>query len=143
VKMSDSFGACLKIMDDNHWLVEWIAYHYFALPLRHLVVYVDPDSSTSPLPILDRWRAHMKIEVWNETYDPVVLDSSNERDPTRENRMEQRLFLNGCMKWYKRQNLTQWIVLVDTDEVSQSKNMADRIMRSFGFRIAHGCFATL
>jgi hypothetical protein len=37
-----SFSACLLIMDDNHRLSEWIAYHHFALPLRHLVVTVDP-----------------------------------------------------------------------------------------------------
>lgn len=38
----ESFAACLIVMDDNHRLVEWLAYHYWALPLRRLVIAVDP-----------------------------------------------------------------------------------------------------
>jgi hypothetical protein len=62
----ESFSACLLIMDDNHRLSEWIAYHYFAMPLRHLVVTVDPRSRTSPVKILDRWRPLMNITVWGD-----------------------------------------------------------------------------
>jgi hypothetical protein len=51
-----TFSACLLTMDDNHALPEWIAYHYYALSLRYLVVAVDPYSRTRPTAVLDRWR---------------------------------------------------------------------------------------
>ena len=41
-------GACLITMDDNHWLIEWLAYHYHALNLRRHVFVRDPLSMTSP-----------------------------------------------------------------------------------------------
>ncbi len=48
----EGMAACLLIKDDNHLLIEWIAYHYLTLPLRYLVIAVDPDSFSSPLPSL-------------------------------------------------------------------------------------------
>jgi hypothetical protein len=53
-------AACLLIKDDNEILGEWIAYHYFALNVRHLIVAVDPQSVTSPLSILQRWNPHLQ-----------------------------------------------------------------------------------
>jgi hypothetical protein len=53
-------------MDDNSRLSEWIAYHYFAMPLRHLVVTVDPRSRTSPVKILDRCPL-MNITLWGDS----------------------------------------------------------------------------
>lgn len=50
-----SVAACLLIKDDNEILGEWIAYHYFALNVRRLIVAIDPNSVTSPIPILKRW----------------------------------------------------------------------------------------
>ena len=50
------FSACLLVMDDNHFLIEWLSYHYHVLNLRYLVIMVDPNSRTSVTPILDRWR---------------------------------------------------------------------------------------
>jgi len=52
---TDVISACLLVKDDNHILSEWIAYHYTTLPLRHLVVAVDPISETSPADIIRRW----------------------------------------------------------------------------------------
>jgi len=43
-------------MDDNHLLIEWLAYHYHALPLRNLVLAVDPRSRTTPDDVLARWK---------------------------------------------------------------------------------------
>ena len=71
----DSFGICLMIMDDNHFLVEWLAYNWFALPLRHLIVMVDPMSRTSPVPILDRWKTGSyfdTLQVVNWTYPGAI-----------------------------------------------------------------------
>ena len=67
-----SIGACLMILDDNHWLIEWLAYHYHVLPLRHLIV-LNNDverARTSPLDILHRWKGRIDITVWNTS---VVL----------------------------------------------------------------------
>jgi hypothetical protein len=67
-----NFSACLLIKDDNQILPEWIAYHYTVLPLRHLIVAVDPFSLTSPKPILDEFsRLGMDIEVWRDSVSEV------------------------------------------------------------------------
>ena len=62
------FSSCLIVKDDNHWLIEWLAYHYHVLPLRHLVLTVDPHSRTDPQAILERWTPHMEIEVWTDAH---------------------------------------------------------------------------
>jgi len=54
----DSFSACILWMDDNHRLEEWLAYHYFALNLRYVVLNIDPNSKGSPQSIIDRWNGH-------------------------------------------------------------------------------------
>jgi hypothetical protein len=67
-KLDEAFSACMLIMDDNHRLTEWLAYHYHVLPLDYLVVAVDPNSKTSPSAILDQWRGYgMTIIEWNNT----------------------------------------------------------------------------
>ena len=52
---SNYFSACLLVKDDNHYLVEWLAYHYHVLPLRRLIIAIDPKSQTSPTNILRRY----------------------------------------------------------------------------------------
>ena len=42
-------------MDDNHRLEEWLAYHYYIMKLRYVVINIDPFSRTSPQAIVDRW----------------------------------------------------------------------------------------
>ena len=41
-----SWSACLLLKDNNIILPEWLAYHYTVLPLRRLIVAVDPSSKT-------------------------------------------------------------------------------------------------
>ena len=60
-------SACLVLKDDNHWLIEWLGYHYHVLPLRELIVVKDPTSKTSPDTIFQRWKGRIDIETWNET----------------------------------------------------------------------------
>jgi len=126
VPLADSFGAYLMIMDDNHFLVEWMAYHWFALPLRHLVVFVDPKSRTSPLPILDRWRHNynMTVEVIDWTYPDAWAETPEKQRGTihehPENRKiigQQLRFYEDCMRHYKTEvKWPSWIILTDTDE---------------------------
>ena len=67
-------AACLLIQDQNDQLIELIAYHYHILPLRHLVVAVDPTSVTSPLQILQRWN---KTTTSTSNYDESEHDNNN------------------------------------------------------------------
>merc|ERR1712238_153513 len=52
---NDSFSACILWMDDNYRLEEWLAYHYYLMKLRYVVINIDPWSKTSPQSIIDRW----------------------------------------------------------------------------------------
>ena len=59
-----TFSACLLVKDDNQLLPEWLAYHYTVMPLRRLIVGVDPLSLTRVEPILDKYRElGMDIDV--------------------------------------------------------------------------------
>ena len=51
-----TFSACLLIKDDNAIVNEWIAYHYFVLNMRTLIVAIDPTSKESPSTIFDKWK---------------------------------------------------------------------------------------
>ena len=53
--IEDSFSACILWIDDNFRLEEWLAYHYYHLKLRYVVLNIDPFSKTSPNAIIDRW----------------------------------------------------------------------------------------
>jgi hypothetical protein len=59
-----SYSSCLLWMDDNFRLTEWIAFHYYMMNLRYIVVSVDERSRTSPYEVLDRWRDRITIVVW-------------------------------------------------------------------------------
>ena len=37
-------SACLMVKEDNHLMIEWLAYHYHVLPLRTLVVCEQQDN---------------------------------------------------------------------------------------------------
>ena len=123
----DTFSACLLVMDDNHFLIEWIAYHYHALPLRYLIVAVDPRSQTSPMPILDRWRDKMTIVPWTRDEDYMtVFEREQAEDVVRRHfgnltanlvrhRARQRIFYDKCMKQLKAEGQS-WSILTDTDE---------------------------
>ena len=124
-----SMAACLLVMDDNHFLIEWLAYHYHVLPLRHLIVAVDPRSKTSPSRILDRWRAHgMSIQEWTDD-DYYRLNSTEQEEAEYwakrkfkgipqtlvEHRARQRLFYYYCMRQFKMEG-RQWTLMIDSDE---------------------------
>jgi Glycosyl transferase family 2 len=127
---NNSFAACLLVMDDNHYLTEWLAYHYHVLPLRHLIVAVDPRSRTSPAEILNRWQDAMDITVWWNDTDFVTNATEFEEAELRvqfrfrkinpppdviRHRARQRLFYYHCMQEHKRANI-KWTLLTDTDE---------------------------
>lgn len=63
------FAICLLTRDDLPILPEWIAYHYHAVQLKHLVMAVDPTSKDDPEEILENFRKHLpelQIEKWTD-----------------------------------------------------------------------------
>jgi hypothetical protein len=134
----EGFGACLFILDDNHRLSEWLAYHYHVLPLNYLVVGVDPNSETSPTSLLNSWRRrHSKEDIeiveWNTTqiYQGEVDDYQerqrrNNHHPSNNNKRTpqnsialfyqmQNMFLRNCLLHMKQENKT-WVTVIDSDE---------------------------
>lgn len=133
-----TFSACLLIKDDNELLNEWIAYHYFVLNLRHLIVAVDPLSSQSPSSILQKWKLMTNLEIleWKDAdYMPREFIKTNKPPPKymqkqldfdkplnksalveiSNHRYRQRVFLAQCMKRH-RQMGNSWVIHIDTDE---------------------------
>jgi hypothetical protein len=120
---SESFSACLLVRDDNHFLVEWLLYHY-------LVVMVDPASRTSPARILARFQNWTDLEmvVWTKDDEYSTVDEfAAAQQIVRQffgpqmgadlamHRARQRLFYYRCMLHHQLQGRT-WVALLDTDE---------------------------
>jgi hypothetical protein len=111
------------IMDDNFHLIEWLAYHYTRLPLRRLIVAVDPRSQTSPSEILHRWYGRMEITEWSDVdfMPPPLMDKhlhihdDNHVELTSLFRQRQEEFYTRCMARLKYEGRT-WTAFVDTDE---------------------------
>lgn len=126
----EGISACLLIRDDNGLLIEWLAYHYHVLPLRHLIIAVDPDSKTSPMPILRRWDdTQLQYVVWQDEdflsnskmterkqQTQLAFNSNNTiADLTQLHDERQRLFLRKCYKHHKMLD-HKWVAHIDTDE---------------------------
>lgn len=115
------FGACLIMKDDNHWLIEWIAYHYHVLPLKHLIVLRDPRSLTPSQHIFDRWnQTYLEIEEWQDSrVTPIsVYERGTKKKKTdlQYHLTRQRFFYSKCLKHLKQEQTVQWVLLTDTDE---------------------------
>jgi len=121
----------MQYVHDVSTTTKWLAYHWYALPLRHLTVLVDEESRTSPIEILNRWRDRIDVRVWNENdendnYNNNATATNDRRQKQRTQqanaadrvRIVQNRFLQDCMRYYKLELDWQgWIALVDTDEV--------------------------
>jgi hypothetical protein len=119
----NTFSACMLVMDDNHRLVEWMAYHYHVLPLRYMIVTVDPRSKTSPTWIFNRWRKQgVYIEEWKDRdfwrkdlkLKPIPDDAPLQVKRDR-HRGRQKYFYRECLIALKNANRT-WVSLHDSDE---------------------------
>lgn len=80
-----SFSFCLLIKDDNDIMNEWIAYHYHTLNLRAMIVSIDPDSKTTPEPLLQAWHDEFGLhyELWDDSkyMPPWFLNGHFEKVP--------------------------------------------------------------
>jgi hypothetical protein len=134
----NSFGGCLIWMDDNHYLNEWLAFHYHTLPLRRLIVGIDPRSETTPTEILDRYRHRglMKITEWREEdfMPPHLIGMHHHvQESNAEGLKElyinrQSQFMLRCMAWLKHENMT-WTAMTDVDEYILPNPFADKQYR--------------
>lgn len=121
----EAFSACLMFMDDNAQLIEWLAYHYQTLPLRRLIIAVDPRSQTSPSKIIQRWKKKSKMDIteWTDIdfMPPTAMDAHLNVPPLNQDaltalfRRRQEEFYARCMARLKYEGQT-WTALIDTDE---------------------------
>jgi len=128
-EQSDGTAACLLIMDANHLLIEWLAYHYHVLRLRHLIVAVDPRSTTTPTEVLKRWVERINIQIWHDEERYINLQKFHQQVEERmeeyqreasnfdlsTHRIRQREFNKECIIAHKMKD-RGWTFLTDTDE---------------------------
>jgi len=143
-------------MDDNHLLIEWLAYHYTTLPLKRLIVAIDPRSATSPLPVLKRWKGRINYTLWydNDYVGDEVLQKqgcnfkgneekraqlANETatESTLQNehwtwvhRLRQPMFMHACAKQLKKEHRS-WTMYLDTDEYLVVNKFQKHLKTSF------------
>jgi hypothetical protein len=125
-------AACLLVMDDNHFLIEWLAYHYFVGPLKSLIVAVDPRSTTNLSSIVERYNddSELNITVWhhNDYYtkrEVQQIQQLVQQQPTGGtlsknldvmlHRKRQRIFFDRCLRQHQTNGWT-YTLLTDTDE---------------------------
>ena len=96
---------------------EWIAYHYYFIKLRHLVICVDPYSTTSPndINIVDKWKpSGLKIDLW-EFKQPKEETNLTSTELVNLHRVRQRTCYKRCLRHLKKHKRT-WTILIDADE---------------------------
>jgi hypothetical protein len=122
-----SLSSCLMVMDDNHRLKEWLAYHYFVMKLRYLVILPDPASRIWPGPVLEKWRKYMTIVEWkDEDYMTPEQYSDSQLFRTKQNHSKQieqghhntrqNRFLRQCALHMKETGNQTWVSFHDVDE---------------------------
>jgi hypothetical protein len=121
----ESFAGCLLLLDQNHRLAEWIAYHYFALPLRTIIIAYDPKTKERPTELLERWKKVITFIEWedddylppNWAKAPVVFRSKWKKISPALERHEQRqlLFVQKCHKRAVEMGIRRTLIL-DPDE---------------------------
>jgi len=124
-EMSNGFSACILTMDDNVLWPEWLAYHYQTLPLRRLIVALDPKSKTKPSELFTRYRKHglsLDVTVWendeflpNEEYKNLIALDARSQNVYMDHWRRQKWFLHKCLEQLYTENRS-WVLLVDTDE---------------------------
>jgi hypothetical protein len=131
----DRSAACLLVMDDNHFLIEWLAYHYHTMNLRSVTIVSDPNAQTTPRDILDRWNGLMEIRQWTDLEYMTAEEFQQARQDVLDyfgggggdedngissklvkHRARQRLFYYKCLRQYKLEDKHSWVLLTDTDE---------------------------
>jgi hypothetical protein len=117
-EQAPSFSACLITMDDNHFLIEWLAYHWHTLPFRRLIVAVDPRSRYSPTPILDRYQQLGLMEITEWTDKDFMIHSHvnvTHKDLGAFHIQRQLEFYSKCTARLQQEGRS-WVLFTDSDE---------------------------
>ena len=140
-RVTQNISACLMVKEDNHKMVEWIAYHHYTLPLTRVIVceeqgnkeYVRDQFADSV------WKDRVQFEFWvagvdfyNNSRQKACLQSdisAARSRPTAANQSNlfhrpiQRACYDTCMRRLKATGAT-WTLFLDTDEYLVAKNSA-------------------
>uniref|UniRef100_A0A7S1BD38 Uncharacterized protein n=1 Tax=Corethron hystrix TaxID=216773 RepID=A0A7S1BD38_9STRA len=112
-------SACLLVKDDNSRLTEWIAYHFFTLPLRSLIIGVDPSSKQLPSPILNRWNGTDGLQIWQWSDEDYMSDEEVEKRSSKtylDNHIQRhKIFFRECLLKFEEMGKT-WTMAIDSDE---------------------------
>jgi hypothetical protein len=119
----ESFAGCILFLNQNPRLTEWIAYHYFALPLRTLIIAYDPRTTERATGLIERWKNVISIIEWNdEDYLPanwtVGLAPDLEKKTslaTMTHRKRQLMFSQKCHERSVEMGVKRTII-IDPDE---------------------------
>ena len=138
VRLTTLYLSCPTRYCQNHLLPEWLAYHYHVLPLRRLIIGIDPRSETSPTEILDRYRDRglMKITEWKEEdfMPPHLISQHEDMLETDDVGLKalyierQFQFYTKCMAYLKHEHVN-WTAITDTDEYILANPHADEKFR--------------
>lgn len=112
----NGFSACILLKDENHRISEWLAYHWLTLPLKYVVVAIDPTSATSPESILRLWNSlnmGLEIVIWKDTDFGHWID--DKMDELHKHRDRQKRLICECLKYHQAKNRT-WVAIIDPDE---------------------------
>jgi hypothetical protein len=107
-------AACLMYLNDNMWLVEWLAYHYYVAGLRTLIITIDPTNIVDPTAILDRWRPYMEIIVWHDDHPDMAYSTSDSKAVAVIKR--QSYFYKKCIERLQKMDNVTWTWFHDVDE---------------------------
>ncbi|CAB9500302.1 expressed unknown protein [Seminavis robusta] len=125
-------------MDDNHFLIEWLAYHFYVMPMRRLIILVDPGSMTTPQPILDRWKDWIDVTVWHEedifpNGPPTPKNPKKNTTKLGQHRARQRTFLMKCLQQLHKER-RGWVFVTDTDEYTMVNDLLRDPQKTAFFR---------
>lgn len=111
------FGGCLKLLEDSIRLAEWFPYHYAILPLRSVVIALDPANSEKGtdrvLQLIDLWKDKMEITLWPNFVLPA---HERLRPKVPLHRETQVYFAKQCLIHHKIHNHS-WTLETDNDEL--------------------------
>jgi hypothetical protein len=135
-------SACVYYMDDNHRLAEWLAYHYYTMNLRHVILSIDYKSLTDPpSDLLKQWETLgllQSAEIWHQrdymdsgAYQTALTKTKNNVSlPHFWFGNAQSNFYRQCSKAHQALNRT-WVSFHDTDEfwLLNPEKVPDSILR--------------
>ncbi len=130
-------AACMLVRNDNHLLLEWVAYHYTTLPLRHLIVGSDENATEDPMDVLRRWNGtDLYYDVWYATdFTRGIRYAYHNNSVYRYVRRQSR-FLSKCLNYFYDQQQQQernisWVAMIDSDEYITLNPLSDEENQRF------------